>query len=133
MYIPSFAVFWATYRRTILGLLIVVLIILIGIFAGWDASLVAALAALVGIFTQAFAGFLGLLALIPWLGPLLAKALSIPLVWLVNGAGYFFLGIPGGPGAWFVRSTVESPHSCFDYRHRGWVYYREISRLGIDF
>ena len=106
MYIPSFAVFWPTYRRTILGLLIVVLIILIGIFAGWDASLVAALAALVGIFTQAFAGFLGLLALIPWLGPLLAKALSIPLVWLVNGAGYFFSAFLAGRG--HGSSVVQS-------------------------
>ncbi|MBU1921387.1 hypothetical protein KKG66_11110, partial [bacterium] len=31
----------------------------------------------------------GLVALIPWIGPLIVKALSIPLIWLLNGAGYF--------------------------------------------
>jgi hypothetical protein len=106
MYIPSFAVFWATYRRTVLGLLIVLFIVLVGLLAGWDASIVAAVAALVGIFTQAFAGFLGLLALIPWLGPLLAKALSIPLVWMINGAGYFFSAFLTGKG--HGSSVVQS-------------------------
>jgi hypothetical protein len=106
MYIPSFAVFWATYRRTVLGLLIVLFIVLVGLLAGWDASIVAAVAALVGIFTQAFAGFLGLLALIPWLGPLLAKALSIPLVWMINGAGYFFSAFLTGKG--HGASVVQS-------------------------
>ncbi len=106
MYIPSFAVFWATYRRTILGLAVVLLIVVVGLFAGWDATMVAAIAALVGIFTQAFAGFLGLIALVPWLGPLLAKALSIPLVWLVNGAGYFLSIVLAGRG--HGSSVVQS-------------------------
>lgn len=106
MYIPSFAVFWATYRRTMIGLAIVLLIIIIGLLLGLDASIVAAIAALVGIFTQAFAGFLGLLALIPWLGPLLAKALSIPLIWLVNGAGYFLSLVLAGRG--HGSSVVQS-------------------------
>lgn len=106
MYIPSFAVFWATYRRTLVSLAVVFAILLIGLIAGLDASIVAAIATLVGIMTQAFAGFLGLLALIPWLGPLLAKALAVPLIWLVNGAGYFFSAILAGRG--HGSSVVQS-------------------------
>jgi hypothetical protein len=106
MYIPSFAVFWATYRRTIIGLAIVTVILIVGLLAGLDATLVTAIAALVGIFTQAFAGFLGLIALIPWLGPLIAKALAIPLVWMINGAGYFFSAFLAGKG--HGKSVVQS-------------------------
>lgn len=106
MYIPSFAVFWSTYRRTVIGLAVVLLIVLIGLLAGFDATIVAAVAALVGILTQAFAGFLGLLALIPWLGPLLVKALSIPLIWLLNGAGYFLSVVLVGRG--HSSSVVQS-------------------------
>lgn len=106
MYIPSFAVFWATYRRTVLGLAVVVVILVVGLLAGWDKTLVAAIAALAGIFTQAFAGILGLLALIPWLGPLLVKALSIPFIWMVNGAGYFLSAVLAGRG--HKTSVVQS-------------------------
>ncbi len=106
MYIPSFAVFWATYRWTIFGLFIVVAIVVAGMLAGFDAWLIASIATLVGILTQTFAGFLGLLALIPWLGPLLAKALSIPLIWLVNGAGYFLSVVLAGRGK--GSSVVQS-------------------------
>lgn len=106
MYIPSFAVFWATYKRTLIGLAVVCLIVLIGLLADWDAALIAAVAALVGIVTQAFAGMLGLIALVPWIGPLIAKALAIPVVWLINGAGYFFSAFLAGRG--HGKSVVNS-------------------------
>ena len=64
------------------------------------------LAALVGILTQAFSGLVGLIALIPWLGPLVIKALSIPLVWILNGAGYFFSVVLAGRG--YGKSVVQS-------------------------
>lgn len=89
MYIPQIAVIWATYRKTLIGLGIVAIVVILGIAAGLDARLVTALAAFVGIVTSAFAGLAGLVALIPWIGPLIVKALSIPLIWLLNAAGYF--------------------------------------------
>jgi len=89
MYIPHVAVIWATYRKTLIGLGIVTIVIVLGFAAGLDARLVTALAAFVGILTSAFAGLAGLVNLIPWIGPLIVKALSIPLIWLLNGAGYF--------------------------------------------
>jgi hypothetical protein len=89
MYIPQVAVIWATYRKTLIGLGIVTIVVVLGFAAGLDARLVTALAAFVAILTSAFAGLAGLVGLIPWIGPLIVKALSIPLIWLLNGAGYF--------------------------------------------
>lgn len=106
MYIPRLALFWATYRGAFLGLGIVGVVIVLGILAGLDAAVVTAVAALVGILTQAFAAVLGLLGLIPWLGPLILKALSIPLVWILNGAGYFFSVVLAGRG--YGKSVVQS-------------------------
>ena len=106
MYIPRIAVIWATYRRTLIGLFIVLIVIILGVVAGLDARLVAALAALVGIITSAFAGLAGLVALIPWIGPLIVKALSIPLIWILNGAGYFTSIVLAKQG--HSRSVVQS-------------------------
>lgn len=89
MYIPKIAIVWAQYRRTFVALAVTLAVILAGWLVGLEGRLVAALAALMGLFTAAFTGLAGLIALIPWLGPLVVKALSIPFIWLMNGAGYF--------------------------------------------
>jgi hypothetical protein len=81
MYIPRIAIVWATYKNSLIGLGIVAIVVILGFAAGLDARLVTALAAFVGIITSAFAGLAGLVSLIPWIGPLIVKAL--------NGAGYF--------------------------------------------
>jgi hypothetical protein len=64
-------------------------VIIAGVILGIQGKMVAAVATLVGLLTSAFAGLAGLLMLVPWVGPLLVKALSLPLIWLMNGAGYF--------------------------------------------
>ena len=106
MYVPTIAVFWAHNRRTLIGLGILLVIVVIGIVLGLDARLVAALAALFGLLSNTFAGLAALIALIPWAGPLILKVLSIPFIWLMNGAGYFtaiFLARRG-----HKRSVVDS-------------------------
>ena len=42
----------------------------------------------VGLVTNAFAWLLGIIALVPLIGPLIAKILSIGFVWLLNAVGY---------------------------------------------
>jgi hypothetical protein len=106
MYTPRIAILWAQYRRTFIALAITGLVILIGWLIGLEGRLVAAIAALFGLLTAAFTGLIGLLGLLPWVGPLLLKVLSIPFVWLMNGAGYFaaiFLAQQG-----HGRSVVDS-------------------------
>jgi hypothetical protein len=106
MYTPRFTVVWAEYRRTFIGLAITALVVLVGWLVGLKASIIAATAALVGLLSQAFVGLMGLLALIPWLGPLLVKALSLPFIWLMNGAGYFASILLAKRG--YTRSVVDA-------------------------
>ena len=106
MYVPTIAIFWAHNKRTLIGLGIILLIILVGLLLGLDARLVAALAALFGLLSNTFAGLAALIALVPWLGPVILKVLSLPFIWLMNGAGYFtaiFLARRG-----HSRSVVDS-------------------------
>lgn len=106
MYTPRIAVIWAQYRRTFIALGVMALVVLVGGLLGLKGSLVAALATLIGLLTAAFTGLIGLLGLVPWVGPLIIKVLSIPFIWLMNGAGYFaaiFLAQRG-----HSRSVVDS-------------------------
>ncbi len=106
MYIPTIALFWAHNKRTLIGLGILLLIVLIGLLLGMDARLVAALAALFGLLSNTFAGLVALIAMIPWLGPLVIKALSLPIIWLMNAAGYFTAILLAKRG--HSRSVVDS-------------------------
>ena len=106
MYTPRFAVVWAEYRRAFIGLGVVVLVVVLGWLVGLKAGIIAAVATLIGLITQAFVGLMGLLALIPWLGPLLVKALSLPFIWLMNGAGYFASILLAKRG--YTRSVVDA-------------------------
>ena len=106
MYTPRIAIIWAQYRRTLIALIVTLLVVLVGWLLGLKGSLVAAIAALVGLLTSAFTGLIAILGLIPWIGPLVLKVLSIPFLWLMNGAGYFaaiFLAQRG-----HSRSVVDS-------------------------
>jgi hypothetical protein len=89
MYVPRIAVFWAQWRRTVIAMLVTAIVALIGWLAGLEGRLIAAITTLVAILTSAFGGIIALVGLIPWLGPLVLKALSIPFLWVMNGAGYF--------------------------------------------
>jgi len=42
-----------------------------------------------GVFTQFFAGLSALIAMVPFVGPLIVKVLAIPFFWILNGLGYF--------------------------------------------
>lgn len=55
---------------------------------GWDEDVVAGVAILFGLMSSAFAWLLGTLGLIPVIGPVIVKALAIPVIWLLNAIGY---------------------------------------------
>lgn len=81
--------FWIKYKRQILAVILMLSVLTLGFLLRLDKTIVTAIAALIGLATSAFSGLTALLALIPWAGPLIVKALSLPIVWLMNGAGYF--------------------------------------------
>lgn len=53
-----------------------------------DRSVIAGSVVVVGLVTNAFAWLLGIIALVPIIGPLIVKILSIGFIWLLNAIGY---------------------------------------------
>lgn len=53
-----------------------------------DHSVIAGSVVAVGLISNAFAWLLGLVALVPIIGPIIVKVLSIGFIWLLNAVGY---------------------------------------------
>jgi hypothetical protein len=53
---------------------------------------------IVGLVSNAFAWLLGMIALVPVIGPLIAKLLTVGFIWLLNAVGYLvsFVAIKRG-------------------------------------
>jgi hypothetical protein len=60
----------------------------LGLHFNVDRGVIAASVIAVGLLSNAFAWLLGIIALVPILGPLIVKVLSIGLIWLLNAVGY---------------------------------------------
>lgn len=60
----------------------------LGLHFNLDARVVAGSVIAVGILSNAFAWLVGIIALVPIIGPLIVKVLSIGLIWLLNAVGY---------------------------------------------
>jgi hypothetical protein len=54
----------------------------------WDAKAVAAGVLLFGAVSQVFAWVIGLIGLVPVIGPIVVKVLSLSVIWLLNAIGY---------------------------------------------
>ncbi|WP_205747224.1 hypothetical protein [Desulfopila sp. IMCC35006] len=61
----------------------------LGIHFGIDVKVIAGGVFLFGLLSNAFAWLLGIIAIVPVIGPLLVKVLSIGFIWLLNAIGYF--------------------------------------------
>ena len=63
-----------------------------------DRFVIAGSVVAVGLVSNAFAWMLGIIAMVPIIGPLIAKVLSIGFVWLLNAVGYLvsFIAIKRG-------------------------------------
>ena len=53
-----------------------------------DKSVIAGSVVVVGLISNAFAWLLGVIALVPVIGPLIVKVLSIGFIWILNAVGY---------------------------------------------
>jgi hypothetical protein len=60
----------------------------LGLHFNVDRSVIAGSVVAVGLVSNAFAWLLGLITLVPIVGPLIAKMLSIGFIWLLNAVGY---------------------------------------------
>ena len=55
---------------------------------GVDEKIVVFSTLVLGIFTQVFAGLGALIAMIPIIGPILIKVITIPFFWMINALGH---------------------------------------------
>jgi len=63
-------------------------LIWLGLHFNVDRSVIAGSVVVVGILSNAFAWLVGMIALVPIIGPLIVKILSIGFIWLLNAVGY---------------------------------------------
>ena len=60
----------------------------LGLYLNVDRSVIAGSVLAVGLISNAFAWLLGIVALVPIIGPIIVKVLSIGFIWLLNAVGY---------------------------------------------
>jgi len=74
------------------GLLLVFICSLVALYLsflfGFDKKVTAVVIIGVGLLTQLFTEMLALIALVPLVGPIFVKIISIPIIILINGIGY---------------------------------------------
>jgi len=75
--------------KHLVGWTLFLIAIIVALYFGVEKKVVVLVTILLGVFTQFFAGITALIALVPFIGPLIVKVLAIPFFWLLNGLGYF--------------------------------------------
>jgi len=81
--------FFRAFGKTILIWAVIALIIIVGIYFDVDKTVIGGVVVVFGLITQAFIGLVGLISLVPIIGPIIAKVLALPVFWLINSLGYF--------------------------------------------
>ncbi len=102
--------FFKTYWKPIAIVGGITVTIIIGLLFKIDARVLALWALIAGFVTNGFVALGTLIALVPILGPLLIKLLSLPIFYLFNGIGYLvsLLLIKKGYGAEVVSHRLLS-------------------------
>ena len=66
----------------------IVAFVWLGLSYGVDGKIIAGGVFLFGLLSNAFAWLLGIIAVVPIIGPLIVKVLSVGFIWLLNAVGY---------------------------------------------
>lgn len=79
-------------------MVVLVALVWLGFRLNVDDRVIVGGAVLFGLLSSLFAWIVGLLGLIPFVGPLIVKVLAIPIIWLLNALGYLvsFIAIKRG-------------------------------------
>ena len=81
------------YKKKFLGWLLASSLIAIAIFYGIDKKIIVFTTFIVTIFTEIFVGISALIAMIPFIGPLIIKVISFPIFWILNALGTLVSGL----------------------------------------
>ncbi len=80
--------FLYNYRNAIIAWLLIAFLIVMGVHYDVDEVIIGLVVLVVGLLGQAFAALIAWIGLIPLFGPFIAKVLTIPFFWILNGVGY---------------------------------------------
>src|SRR3989304_6793483 len=79
--------FLKNYEYAIIAWVIIIWLVTMAIYYSWDRGVIGAFIILGGGIGQAFAALGVWVGLVPVVGPLVVKVLTLPLIWLLNGIG----------------------------------------------
>lgn len=85
--------FLKVYRKQIFGWILSIITISGALYFGIDKKIILFATFAISIFTQIFVGLGALIGMIPFIGPLIIKVISIPVFWLLNAMGYVVSGV----------------------------------------
>jgi len=100
--------FFKHYKFHILLWVLIGVAVVVALQYGVDEKIVVFTTLVLGIFTQVFAGLGALIAMIPIIGPILIKVVTIPFFWMINalGHGVSIVAIKKGYTNELVKSRV---------------------------
>ena len=81
--------FFLAFWKTIVLWMIIGVFITIALHYEVDKAIIGGVVVIFGLITQAFIGLISIIALVPFIGPIIAKLLALPIFWLINALGYF--------------------------------------------
>ena len=79
---------WKDWRIMLPVFLILAALIYVGYRYHIDHKVILGSTVLIGLLSGAFAWLVGIIGLIPFIGPIIVKVLSIGFIWLLNAVGY---------------------------------------------
>lgn len=94
------------YKKALLFAALLVIFVVAANYLGVEGRIIAIVVLVVGWLSQVFAAVLGVVALIPVVGPLIVSIVTLPFFLLVNGIAYVVTLLAVRKG--HVRSAVES-------------------------
>ena len=100
--------FFKNYKFHILLWILIGVSVVAALQYGVDEKIVVFTTLILGVFTQVFAGLGALIAMIPIIGPILIKVITIPFFWMINalGHGVSIVAIKKGYTNELVKSRV---------------------------
>jgi hypothetical protein len=85
---PKTIPWWRNWKVMVPLWMAIGVLVWLGLLFNVDRSVIAASVVAVGLLTNAFAWLLGVITLVPLIGPIIVKVLSIGFIWLLNAVGY---------------------------------------------
>ena len=69
--------------------LLLITLVAVGYYNAWDARVVGGSALVIALASNALTWLVAVVAMVPFVGPLIVKILALPFIWLLNAIGYF--------------------------------------------